>query len=758
MAPRHVLSLPTPAEPLAAPAEPLAAVLGAYDEPLLRQVAGWLLRPRGHWPAADLIRRCLRALADPQLLARRLARLDPACRAVLSALSHSRQLCWPVNSLVELALALGAADGLAALRTLWESGLLFPQLAPGQRCASWHHWWAQGHSQPPRLFTLPAVAEAARQFPLPVPELAVEGPPPETALHEADGLDWLLRLAVLWQRVQRNPLRRTQQGDLFKRDLESLRKEPLLNPPVTELAPDLPEVPLLVVALGTAVGVLDEQQGELRAGSLPASWEEGLPAALAELFASLPLLARWDPLTGGQLSASGCNPFPAAGLLLLLLLARLSETAWASLDQMVRWVETHHPFWTSASRRELASSPVAGPSPAPLDDGGLGKTGAAFPDKSESETTLRAALGLRRWLLGLLFPLRLLQATPGPAGDWYVRLSPLGRWLLGRAEPPPELPHFPQTLLVQPNLEVLAYRQGLTPALLTRLSRFALWKSLGPACTLQLTQEQFLAGLQTGESLEGVRDVLHRHSGRPVPASVDRWLQTWADQRERLRVYSSATVLEFASPQDLEEALARGLPALRLSDCLAVVANEEEIDFRQFRLLASRDYTRPPECCLRVAADGVTLYLDLGRADLLVASELARFAVPLPDASSESECGYRLTPATLAAARRQGLTLTELERWFLQRSGQPLPPAVHLLWRAAEEPAPTLEQYWILRLASATLADGLEQWPETRALLAERLGPTCFAVLPEQLPTLHSKLRELGWPVPEPADAPLTTS
>ena len=49
-------------------------------------------------------------------------------------------------------------------------------------------------------------------------------------------------------------------------------------------------------------------------------------------------------------------------------------------------------------------------------------------------------------------------------GSHRVRLSGTGRWLLGLGEPPVPPPVFPRTLLVQPNLEILAYRQGLTPA------------------------------------------------------------------------------------------------------------------------------------------------------------------------------------------------------------------------------------------------------------------------------------------------------
>src|SRR5205085_2115239 len=99
-------------------------------------------------------------------------------------------------------------------------------------------------------------------------------------------------------------------------------------------------------------------------------------------------------------------------------------------------------------------------------------------------------------------------------------------------------------------------------------------------------------------------------------------------KRERLSIYAAAALFEFASAADLAEALARGLPAVRLTDRLAVVANEKDIDYRHFRLTGTRDYCLPPEKCVEVEADGVTLTVDLARSDLLLESEVQRFAEP----------------------------------------------------------------------------------------------------------------------------------
>jgi hypothetical protein len=42
------------------------------------------------------------------------------------------------------------------------------------------------------------------------------------------------------------------------------------------------------------------------------------------------------------------------------------------------------------------------------------------------------------------------------------------------------------------------------------------------------------------------------------------------------------------------------------------------------------------------------------------------------------------------------------------------------------------------------IADGLLQWPETRALIEARLGPTTLAVAEEAVPLLRERLKAMG--------------
>jgi hypothetical protein len=725
-------------------ADLLRRTLARYAEPLLRAAAARLVKPRGQWPPEELIERVVAAAADPAVIDRRLQDLDPDARRLLALVGHSRQPCWALGNLVEMLLALGAADGLRPALSLLEAGLLYPLLeaepgAPAPAAAgaakvkSFEQWLASAGPAGLHVFAPPSVAARAVGEGLGLPDLSEDketrrqgdketeglGSPTVSlspfllvslsAAQEADGLEWPLRLAVFWQQVAAAPLRRTQQGGFFKRDADRIGQDPLLNGPPADRPAEVPDAGFLVAALAEGAGMLEETEGEWRAGPLPPSWDDGLTAALEALWRWLPRVRAWNPLDGWRGGdAPAGNPFPSAYLLALLLLARLPEGAWVAPAAVQEWLTLHHPYWANEDVRPSRLGPW-----------------------------------VETFLLGVAYHLKLVQAAR--AGDaWRVRLSPTGRWLLGLGPAPDDPPAYRQTLLVQPNLEVIAYRQGLTPALIARLTRVARWKALGAACTLQLGPETVYRALESGQTFESIRGTLEQHGARAVPPAVLDALRTWANKRDRITVYPSATLLEFAAPDDLNEALARGVPGVRLSDRLAVVADESAVEFRHFRLTGTRDYGLPPERCVTAEADGVTLTVDAARSDLLLETELPRFAERLSRPGENGRRQYRLTPASLAAARAGGLSAAALEAWFRQRTGLPLTPAARLLLTGAEAAPARFERLLVLHVASEELADGLAQWPETRGLIAARLGPTALAVAEEHAAAVRERLRAAG--------------
>src|SRR5262249_6267118 len=149
---------------------------------------------------------------------------------------------------------------------------------------------------------------------------------------------------------------------------------------------------------------------------------------------------------------------------------------WASPKELEKWMMKRHPFWAASLARST-------------DDPSTRSNGKA-------KRPTDANIGLATFLLGVAFPLRLLEAAKDSAGAPLVRLSSLGRWVLRLAPDAGPITVFPQTLLVQPNLEILAYRQGLTPDLIAALTRCATWKGLGAACTLQIEPHSVYRALE----------------------------------------------------------------------------------------------------------------------------------------------------------------------------------------------------------------------------------------------------------------------
>jgi hypothetical protein len=672
--------------------------LSKYADPLLRAVAGRLFRPRNTWTPEEVRERLVAALQDPVLIDRTLRNLSASSRKLLRLIGVSRQPQWPVRGLIDLLRGLGHDEGIAAVTELLETGLLYPVLPPRSApVGSFEIWLRQLTTQPLAVYALPLAAGRARAEKLDLPELSAEkiGAAP---FHEADGLEWPLRLSVLWQVVQAGPLRRTQQGGFFKRDLERLRGQPLLAAAPAESVGPIPDPDLLVLLFAVEQNIVLPDGEQITGGRFPESWSRGLHEAATDLFSALPGLSLWDPVSGWSESPEASRWVGPLAVLILSLLAGQGD-GWVSVDVLEEW-----------ARKST--------------EAGEGRATAL--------------------VLGLLHQFRLVLAARRNDA-WHVRLSPLGQALAeGAKSLPPDRPIVEQTLLVQPNLEIVLFRQGLTPALCARLSRFAIWKTLGLAGTLQLTAESVYHGLEEGETLADLIALFERHATRELSETVLGSLRSWASKRERVLVYPAALLLEFRTPAELDRALRQGLVERRATDRIGVIASEDRIDYGQFRFVGTRDYLAPEESCVSVEPDELTLSVNENRSDLLLDSEVRRFAEPLSVAGPDERPRYRMTPETLQVGRRQGVDARFLDNWFRRRTGDGLPAAARMLLTGDETPPLSVQRLIVIRVPTPEVADGLVAWPETGGLIAERLSPTVLAVAAEALDPLREKLHSIG--------------
>ncbi|MDB5309055.1 MAG: hypothetical protein JWO38_3257 [Gemmataceae bacterium] len=700
--------------------------LSGYTEALLRAVAAKLIKPRTNQPADDLVEKSVAALANPPVIDRRVKDLPPAARKLLALIGLSRQPRWKVGHLITLLASLGHAEGFAPVQAALEAGLLFPELNPlAPPLEEFADWLGQSGTLAAVAFAHPAVATRARGEDLGLPDLAGGGLEPPA--RQSDGLEWPLRLAAVWQQVHAGPVRLTQANTLFKRDQTRLQGDEVLNAPPADLPVVVPDPGALSLFWAAAAGLLGETDGELRANPFPVAWDAGLLNVLTQLFAALPLVEAWDPLAGYAPSEPGLSPFPSAGLLALLLLAGGGREPadrprsqgppapparpWVDPGAVAGWLWEHHPSWAGA-----------------------------LPPAANTD---RGRAWVEAFLFGVAYPLRLVEAAHADT-SWVVRLSDLGRHLLAAGPEPVAPPVFPQTLLVQPNAEVLAYRQGLTPGLIGTLSRFARWKGIGPACTLELNPEQTYRGLEAGLTYPMILQTLARHGTRPVPPSVADLLQGWANKRERITVYASAVLVEFPTPADLDEAVARGVVSVRLTDRIGMTANGKEPGLSQLRLIGNRDYESKPQRCVTVGDDGVTLTVDAAQADLLLEAEIARYADPLPGDAPGGVRRFRIGPQSLRRAADLGLALSDIDVWFQDRTGAPLSPAGRLFLLGRQLPPPTAGRRLVVQFPTPEITDGVMQWPETRMLVAERLGPTAVVVEEDALEAFRRVMAEVG--------------
>lgn len=701
----------------------LRASLAQYAPKLLQGVAERLCRDPSRSNSRQRLERILAALDNVPLIDRRLRELEPQARALLTLLYRGRRWRWGLPQVLELAAFAGSANGLDLILSLCEAGLLFAERDDAkselERFEDWVPHVLRAGAR--GLLVPPGVAERAANVPAPMglePTTAPQGelqPRPE-----ADGLEMLLRLAALWQKLRSAPPRIKQFGGLFKKDRQRLEEDPLLNASGPNDLIEIPNAWAWHLVWGAATGMLeyDWTLERIQVASRPEFLLAPWPTVLEKVWAAN-CEVEFQLANASNNPAEIALPWPAsAGIAVLTALGQLDPRQWCCVDDLAVWLAPRHPLWKSN-----------------------------WTEENEAQAPWRIPRILTDWLrlflLGLGFPLRLVEAAQDAEGRWFVRLGNWGRGVLGLA-PMPTPSHYPRTLLVQPNLEIIAYRQGLTPELIGQLSRFCTWKSLGAACTLQLGPESVYQGLETGLSHDDILRLLQQHAVRELPPSVLEALKTWAAKHERVTVYASATLLEFPTAEDLQAAVARGVPVVLLGDRVALVEREADLDYRQFRLLGTRDYGLPADRCVSIGEDGVTLSVDLARSDLLLESELQRFAEPEAKVEKDGRRIYRLTPSSLQRARRDGLSVETLEEWFARRTGSGMPPAVRLFLAGTEASGLRVTSLLVLQTPTPLLADGLMQWPDSRRLIRERLGPTALAVDETHLPTLLELLRSLG--------------
>lgn len=150
-----------------------------------------------------------------------------------------------------------------------------------------------------------------------------------------------------------------------------------------------------------------------------------------------------------------------------------------------------------------------------------------------------------------------------------------------------QLQAAPGRVIVQPNLDVLAYQPLTAPALFT-LDTCATRVSLERVARYRLTKDGAIRAQQLGWSEDDIARRLEALSGGTLPGNVRVRLADWVRSARRLQVTSPATVLTTASPAALDALLAdraaHGWVLRRLGPKMALIQTEEIESVRRWLL------------------------------------------------------------------------------------------------------------------------------------------------------------------------------
>jgi hypothetical protein len=199
----------------------------------------------------------------------------------------------------------------------------------------------------------------------------------------------------------------------------------------------------------------------------------------------------------------------------------------------------------------------------------------------ERNETMRAALaGPLQWM-GLV-----VRRAAGGSED--RRLVASSGVLALRNEPDDTCAQeMPGRVLIQPNLDIVAY-QPLTAPTLFALDSCAARGSLDRVAHYRLTKHDIIKAQQGGWSEDDIAHRLEKLTGSPLPGNVRVRLSDWARAASRIRLIPQVTVLTTSTSALLDTLLAdrttRGWVLRRLGPTLALVQTSDLASLRHWLL------------------------------------------------------------------------------------------------------------------------------------------------------------------------------
>jgi len=313
------------------------------------------------------------------------------------------------------------------------------------------------------------------------------------------------------------------------------------------------------------------------------------------------------------------------------------------------------------------------------------------------------------------------------------------------APPEARLQQDGRCCIVQPNFDVVVYLDRASATYLAFIERVAERKpSTGATALYHLTRDTVYAALESGLTARTLCDTLRDASTYPLPDNVRQMLEEWAARRERLTVYRTVDLVEFADQATRDAALAsRALSGEPVGERFLVLSTQKQRQTTTVQMSRAVDYFAAPVRCVHVTEDG-TVHISRAHADLLVWGEVAAWADPGTD-----EEHWQLTRTSIQRAVKAGWNADSIVENLSQRAQQSVPALLLVAIRAwaGERTLPktvALASDMLLQIADPTVAHAVATSTLLRPYLRGQLGPQTFLVRHATAAELQRLLAELG--------------
>ena len=246
------------------------------------------------------------------------------------------------------------------------------------------------------------------------------------------------------------------------------------------------------------------------------------------------------------------------------------------------------------------------------------------------------------------------------------------------ASPPLHPAHAP-SLLIQPNLEILVFPSPSMLRIAYQLEHFCVPDGGDQLLQYRIEKQQFFHALRQGYPYKHLLHLLEEESKMPLPKNLRQMLESWYQQSNQIVLSKQGVVIEFPTPQALEETLQKELleiPHYLLDERHLFVPAHAIPLLRQSSLHQQAQhlhYNQAPPRSLQIEKD-LSISLDSQQADLLVESFLGRYAEPLSKGRRKI---FQISKETLDRAKQRGFSLDDLHKMLDERA-QIFPSAARL--------------------------------------------------------------------------------